>query len=224
MRVAILVDGDFFLRRFRSLAGRRTGVQMAAELRRYCLRHINRRAGERLYRIFLYDCPPLEKRAHNPISGRAVNFAKSENARFRRELHEGLKRQPSVALRLGHLDEENARWVFRDERTLRRMLKGEAPLERLADDDFRYHATQKGVDTRIGLDVAAMAHKRQTERIVLISGDSDFVPVVKTARREGIHVTLDPMQSPIKPDLREHIDSLRCHFPRPAGKASAGGN
>ena len=51
--------------------------------------------------------------------------------------------------------------------------------------------------------------------IVLISGDSDFVPVAKTARREGIRFTLDPMWNPIKTELREHADNLRCNFPRP---------
>ena len=51
--------------------------------------------------------------------------------------------------------------------------------------------------------------------IVLISGDSDFVPVAKTARREGIQITLDPMWHPIKLELREHVDAVRTRFPRP---------
>ena len=216
MRVAVLVDGDFFLRRFGALSGqKKTGDEMAEELRRYCVKHIDRESGERLYRIFFYDCPPLEKQAHLPISGRAVNFSKTENAQFRRDLHRALKDQPDVALRLGHLDEKNARWIFRDEQTLGRLLKGAIKLSALTDDDFRYRAAQKGVDARIGLDIAAMAHKRQVKRIVLISGDSDFVPVAKTARREGIRFTLDPMWNPIKTELREHADNLRCNFPRP---------
>ena len=193
---------------------------MAAEARRYCVRHVIRRNGERLYRIFFYDCPPLEKQAHQPISGQAVNFAKGTQAQFRRELHSALKCQPNVALRLGKLDDANAHWVFRDERMLARILKREIALDHLTDEHFRYHARQKGVDSRIGLDIAAMAHKRQVERVVLISGDSDFVPVIKTARREGIHVTLDPMRSPIKPDLREHTDSLRCYLPSSSCKES----
>ena len=215
MRVAILVDGDFFLRRFTVLAGQRTADEMAAEMRRYCIQHVNQEDGERLYRIFFYDCPPLEKKAHGPISGKAADFSKGETAQFRRALHRALKEQPDVALRLGHLDEANARWVFRDEKTLPRLLKGRIALSDLTDGDFRYHAPQKGVDARIGLDIAAMSHKRQAERIVLISGDSDFIPVAKTARREGIRVTLDPMWHSVKLDLREHVDVVRCNFPRP---------
>ena len=62
---------------------------------------------------------------------------------------------------------------------------------------------------KIGIDIASMAYKRQVEKIVLIAGDSDFVPAAKLARREGIDFVLDPMGAPIKPDLFEHIDGLR---------------
>ena len=54
-----------------------------------------------------------------------------------------------------------------------------------------------------------MAYKKQVDQIVLISGDSDFVPVAKLARREGIDFILDPLGSPIKDNLFEHIDGLR---------------
>lgn len=41
---------------------------------------------------------------------------------------------------------------------------------------------QKGVDMKIGLDIASLAYKKQLDQIILISGDSDFVPVAKLAR------------------------------------------
>lgn len=62
---------------------------------------------------------------------------------------------------------------------------------------------------KIGLDIASLAYKKQVDQIILISGDSDFVPAAKLARREGIDFILDPLGSPIKPDLTEHIDGLR---------------
>ena len=68
---------------------------------------------------------------------------------------------------------------------------------------------QKGVDMRIGLDIASLAYKKQVDQIVLISGDSDFVSAAKLARREGIDFILDPLGAPVKPDLFEHIDGLR---------------
>lgn len=68
---------------------------------------------------------------------------------------------------------------------------------------------QKGVDMKIGLDIASLAYKKQVDQIVLISGDSDFVSAAKLARREGIDFVLDPLGAPIKEDLFEHIDGLR---------------
>ena len=67
---------------------------------------------------------------------------------------------------------------------------------------------QKGVDMRIGIDIASLAYKKQVDQIILIAGDSDFVPAAKLARREGIDFILDPMGAVIRPDLFEHIDGL----------------
>lgn len=65
---------------------------------------------------------------------------------------------------------------------------------------------------KIGVDIASLAYKHQVDRIVLISGDSDFVPAAKLARREGIDFVLDAMHQPINPDLSEHIDGLISRF------------
>ena len=61
---------------------------------------------------------------------------------------------------------------------------------------------------KIGLDIASLSHKKQVDRIVLIAGDSDFVPAAKHARREGIDFVLDSMGQKINSDLFEHIDGL----------------
>jgi uncharacterized LabA/DUF88 family protein len=73
---------------------------------------------------------------------------------------------------------------------------------------------------RIGLDIASMAFKRQVDQIVLVAGDSDFVPAAKLARREGIDFVLDPMWATIREDLHEHIDGLRSVFMRTPPAAS----
>ena len=64
-------------------------------------------------------------------------------------------------------------------------------------------------DMRIGLDIASIAYKRLADTIVLISGDSDFVPAAKHARREGIDFILDPMWQKIRSTLNRHVDGLR---------------
>ena len=51
--------------------------------------------------------------------------------------------------------------------------------------------------------------------IVLFSGDSDFVPAAKLARRERIDFILDPMMANVEPQLFEHIDGLKSVSPYP---------
>lgn len=73
---------------------------------------------------------------------------------------------------------------------------------------------KKGIDMKIGLDVAHLSYKKLVDTIVLISGDSDFVPAAKLARKEGLHFVLDPMHMKIREDLAEHIDYLKTTLPR----------
>jgi len=86
----------------------------------------------------------------------------------------------------------------------------------LTEEDVQFDFTQKRVDIKIGLDIASMALKNQVEQIILVSGDSDFVPASKLARREGIDFILDPMWNPIKPHLFEHIDGLVSKIKKPS--------
>ena len=63
MPTAVLVDGGFFLFRYRRLRGRATPAKAARDLHWMCRQHLQK-DGERrrLYRIFFYDCPPLSRR------------------------------------------------------------------------------------------------------------------------------------------------------------------
>jgi uncharacterized LabA/DUF88 family protein len=60
----------------------------------------------------------------------------------------------------------------------------------LTDDCFTPNLKQKGVDIKIGLDVAWVSFNHIASNIIMITGDSDFVPVIKTARRNGVFVYL----------------------------------
>lgn len=74
---------------------------------------------------------------------------------------------------------------------------------------------QKGVDMRIGVDITSLTLKRQVDTIILVAGDSDFVPAAKLVRREGIEFILDPLWQQVNADLFEHIDGLQSGLPRP---------
>lgn len=78
----------------------------------------------------------------------------------------------------------------------------------LAESDVKPELRQKGVDMRLGMDIASIVLKKQANTLVLVTGDSDFVPAAKLARREGAEIILDPMRQSIQPALQEHIDGL----------------
>lgn len=86
-------------------------------------------------------------------------------------------------------------------------------VDELTEADYVYHAVQKGVDMKIGLDIASLAYKKLVSKIILIAGDSDFVPASKFAHREGIEFILDPMRKDVRDDLLEHIDGLYTTLP-----------
>lgn len=157
-----------------------------------------------LYRVFFYDCPPLTKRLHYPISRRPLDLAKTNTAVSRLAIHRKLLHARKVALRLGRLNDDIT-WVPKPD-AMRRWLAGTFDP---ADEDFEIKVAQKGVDMRLGLDIAAMAFKSQVDQIILVAGDGDFVPAAKLARREGIDVVLDPMGGKAARDLLDHVDGVR---------------
>lgn len=215
MATAILIDGAYFIKRFRKIEPHNSyNADRAADLaHRWALGHlVQGRIRKDLYRIFFYDCPPLDKKLHNPISKRSVDFARSDEAKFRFELHETLRQKRKVALRLGSLSNDTP-WTIKPT-VIEALLKGKVKFEDLTDNDVMPNVRQKGVDMRIGIDIATLTMKRQVDQIVLFAGDADFVPAAKLARREGVDFVLDPMWQSVSPALNEHIDGMRSTCPR----------
>ena len=225
MPTAIFVDAGFFLKRFPKVylvKDRRDAGEVARTLHEMALSHLTQRGDvERkdLYRIFVYDCPPLTKKAQWPISRTPIDFSTTDTAEFRLKFHTELKCLRKVALRLGRLADLRS-WRLHP-KTLDLLLNGKASWGDLGDSDFIYDTRQKGTDMKIGLDIASVAYKKQVDQIVLVAGDSDFVPAAKMARREGIDFILDPMWNPIHAELHEHIDGLRSTCPRPAPETAS---
>lgn len=213
---AVLVDGAYFLKRYPFTFGRKHSPEkIAKNLFTMCIEHLEDKHD--LYRILFYDCPPISKKAHNPVTGAAIDFSKTEDFGFRNRLHLELVRLRKVALRMGRIGEAGGGWRIKS-RPTKELLAGRLSLDKLTGEDVEYGMSQKGVDMRIGLDSASLAFKKLVRRIVLVTGDADFVPAAKHARREGIDVILDPMWQQISGDLFEHIDGLKTVCPKPDGK------
>jgi uncharacterized LabA/DUF88 family protein len=228
MPTAIVVDGAYFLRRFKNrypnldpnnpidvklglmwLAAQNVGVRHNFGPSTY----LNEKVFDMgwaeqpaLFRVFFYDCPPLMKRTQLPISKKAIDLSKTEIAKARIAIHSELQTVRKVALRLGRLNEKFG-WRVKSDAAARWISSTETIIP--TDDDFEIDTVQKGVDMRLGLDVASMAFKKQVDQIVLVAGDADFVPAVKLARREGIDVVLDPMGGTPAKDLIANVDGIR---------------
>lgn len=213
-RTAILVDGGFYRKRAKFLWGEKTAEDRAKELSAYCHAHLHDHTEKRqLYRIFYYDCEPIgRKSVYHPLRKANIDLDKSDTHTWATAFMEELKHRRKFALRLGHMSEQ-MNYNLRPEST-KALLAGKIKIEDLTERDFVFNAQQKGVDMKIGVDIASLAYKHQVDQIILIAGDSDFVPAAKLARREGIDFILDPMWADIRPDLFEHIDGLRSQWKR----------
>jgi uncharacterized LabA/DUF88 family protein len=215
IRTAILVDGGFYRSRARTLWGHKKPEDRVMELRDYCYKHLNDNYENRyLYRVFYYDCPPISKNIYNPITQRTEDLSKTSEFAWMNSFLNGLKHQRKFALRMGQINDNQLHYSLKPEAT-KKILRGELKLEEILQSDLMLNIEQKGVDMRIGVDISSLVFKSQINQIILISGDSDFVPASKQARREGVDFILDPMRAKIRDDLFEHIDGIRTpHFSR----------
>ena len=208
---AILVDGGFYRRRAQYLWGEKTPADRANELYEYCMKHLyHKREQNFLYRMFYYDCPPTDKKIYHPFLKKQIDFKSTDLYTWTNDFFKELKCKRKLAIRLGKLAETQAHYNINKDIT-KKLCNGTISFNDLEEKDFILNLDQKGVDMKIGIDIASIAYKKQVDRIVLISGDSDFVPAAKLARREGIDFILDSMNAPVKPDLAEHIDGMKTY-------------
>lgn len=158
-------------------------------------------AFEQLHRIYWYDAHPLEGTAQRPLNGGKVDFGATPLARASLKLFQGLCALPYVSVRRGEL-------VLRGWRIRHGKLPERDSTVMLEAKDIEPNIQQKGVDMRVGLDIASLTMKRHVNAIVLVTGDSDFVPAMKFARREGAQMFLVTLGHSVRPSMIEHADLL----------------
>lgn len=150
-------------------------------------------ATEEIFRILYYDCPPFTGETKLPVSKEKVQH--TGNAHWLYELG----RKELFAVRQGVLKFRG--YVVK---------KNHQPSTPPQDSDFEPKFEQKGVDMRIGLDMALFSANRAVELIALMTNDTDCIPAMKYARRAGIQVALVevPGCKPA-PELLAHSDFRR---------------
>ena len=108
-KTAILVDGGFYRKRAKHLWGEHEPKEAADALITYCWRHLKEHKQEHeLYRLFYYDCQPVDKQMYHPLTGKSVNMRASAEYKWMTKFLSELRQRRKVALRLGELDVGNA--------------------------------------------------------------------------------------------------------------------
>ncbi|MDH4029200.1 MAG: NYN domain-containing protein [Nitrospirota bacterium] len=199
-KVVFMIDGWFMRKRIYNL---KSFHYDGPNIRKYCCSHLKKE--DQLYRIFYYDTEPLDRKGHNPVSKKFIDFKKTPVAEAQYKLLESIKRTPNFALRLGRTVWKNNSWVLNHEK-FNSLISKKITVDDITEKDVRPLIEQKTVDMKIGLDIASIATKRLADTLIIITGDADIVPALKLARQEGMMVGLDPLWNPIQPELSEHVD------------------
>ncbi len=197
---AILIDGGFVkytLKRRRAdppIDEKLVGAFVAS------IGELSQLASHRLHRVYFYDAKPLTKKVTRP-DGAVIDFAASKAHAISMQQHQTFSRLPYVAMRFGELSDRG--WKV-PERILRKRKHAENMT--VQTSDLEPNVQQKGVDMRIGLDIAILTIKRQVAVVVLVTGDSDLVPAMKLARREGAQLILITLGQKLKEAMYDHAD------------------
>jgi uncharacterized LabA/DUF88 family protein len=206
-RYATLIDGAFAIRKLEARlhafpTANHIQALPAAIGRDECVRGLSR------LRVYFYHARPATQIVTNPISKCTIALAETRVHADHARLLAELETAPDFALRLG--ETHTIGWKIGDS-AFRRLLRQPRVVQA---QDLVPAIEQKGVDLRIGLDIARLALTRSVEAIVVVTGDSDLVPAFKFARREGVRVFLCHLGHGIKPELRAHADrTLRIELP-----------
>jgi len=197
MKVYVLIDGGFLEHKFKQAVIPLstdaienvvfTGIRLFPD-------------DQKINRIYYYDAQPLDIVQKKPVSKKNFNFTSTNTYKEKKYLLRKLKETDRFAVREGTV-------LFRGWR-LHNKAYGKANL---SDDDFIPDIQQKGVDIKIALDFSWLSRSKEADRIILIAGDSDFVPAIKEARRHGIQVALLTLGNKVSDHLRLNCDFLREH-------------
>jgi uncharacterized LabA/DUF88 family protein len=120
---------------------------------------------------------------------------------------DAIARTPGVQLRLGHLQERTPKWQYPVKAALRNVGVDLALFEK--HFQFRPELGQKGVDTRITLDLVRLAQRRVFDTAIVIAGDRDLAEPVRVAQDEGRRVIVAvPKGAGLAQELKQIADEV----------------
>ena len=206
-RVAVIVDWANLLYAIRGLWEKRKRQFLPAPDKVIALIKDCLEEEEELFRILFYDCPPLSETVKRPVSGEDYDFTETDTYKQRAEFLNKIKVLGNVAFRKGQARFRG--WLMKSD-VRKDLLKRKRNLSArsLTDADFQPNIQQKGVDIKMGLDMAWLALQGVVERVFLFSADTDLVPAMKFARIHGLYVIVADAGG-LHEMLKEHADEVR---------------
>jgi uncharacterized LabA/DUF88 family protein len=190
-KICVMLDGGYLRSLCKESGKPRKDPQYIEKIAKAC-----RVEDEVIHRIMFYDCGGFTGTARLPVSGSIRQFTAND------KWLQDLSHRDLFSVRLGVLK-------FRGF-VLNSAKIPYTPGQPLMDADFYPEFEQKGVDMRIGMDIANLAANRSVEVIALATNDTDCVPAMKHARRCGLQIALVcfPGFRPA-PELLAHTDFRR---------------
>lgn len=193
-KVAILIDGAFFFRRYETLLCKKPSKKDVSDFCEELITKMQTKTGgcsqDVIFRILYYDCLPYGGVVKTYDGKDTIDYSQTKGFFAQTKFLNELKRSEKFALRLGLISFDG--WK----------------LDQYKPGNYKPSFRQKGVDMKIGLDMAWMASRKSIDKLVLVAGDSDFISPMKLVRREGILIYLAPMKHKVKGELIEHSDYL----------------
>lgn len=199
-KVNILIDGGFFIQKFKERTGGKfpTADDIEAEVATIMSKTQEKTGSDCkdvLFRVYYYDCTPFDGKVKKPGDTQETDYSLTSAYSVKQMVLKNIAQKERFAVRLGELSFDG--W---NENKIIDKNSGKETIE------YFPKLRQKGVDMKVGLDMAYMALKRIVDKVVLVAGDSDFVAPMKFVRKEGIQVYLYSMGHKVKSQLVEHSD------------------
>jgi len=196
-KVAVLIDGGFLSKIFKKKRKEHIKANNILALAEKIIKE-----NEEIFRIYYYDAPPFDKILKNPIDDSKFDYSQTPLCKAINCFHIDLAEKKFIALRKGKLSFSG--WKL-TENAIKKIREGKATGIKAPDitPDFK----QKAVDMKIGLDIAWFATKRIVDKIVLVTADNDFIPAMKFARKEGIHIAIAKIER-LNSEMLQHSDEI----------------
>lgn len=189
MTTALLIDAGFLRKEFEN-----NGVNYDTKSVREMIQHIENNISKEdmgdkksvlsSYKVFFYDAPIYQGKLETFSGQRIFASSKGDNTVLNQ-----LKKNSDYVIREGRTI--FSKWKLRDNLLDNPSLLSKA-LQAHVWPQSAYEPvfSQKEVDTLITMDLLSLNQDSLIDRIVLVSNDSDFVPIVKEINQSGKEIAV----------------------------------